>query len=486
MGDAGNATPLDYEVHPYPPEPAERNWRDIIIALVATGVTFYLWLKEPGFEMPVMLGLGAVLVVVSFKRPAVPCILFVIFSFLRLHEAFPILSPWRIPQLLAQLSIIVVFWHLVLSRSIRPFWTREMTIFAVFFLIATSTLVTATSREVAYRLWSDVFVKVGVIVLVITWATRTAADFQLISRLLSLSGAAVASVAIYNKINGIGLVEETRVTIGRAVGSVLGDPNDLALALLFPLSFSAALATGRVGLFDRFLGLIATGLIFSGIIATQSRGGLLGIAAVAAVLGSRFIKSRVALIGIGLTAVFLLFAVAGISGRQSGGAAEQGIDESSQGRLNAWETAWNMAKARPLTGVGLGNFTGNYWSYTTTWDGKAHAVHSTWFNILAETGFPGLIVFLTLVGTTGLVSWRCLRVVDRPEMDPRLYTAAIALAAGLASFCVSGTFLTQGFSWPFYIIFGMTMALSRVLAGGDSGDPLGPRVLPVAPVSPGR
>ncbi|OYW60074.1 MAG: hypothetical protein B7Y84_07350 [Azorhizobium sp. 32-67-21] len=48
-------------------------------------------------------------------------------------------------------------------------------------------------------------------------------------------------------------------------------------------------------------------------------------------------------------------------------------------------------------------------------------------------------------------------------MDPKLHTAAYALAAGLAGFCVSGTFLTQGFTWPFYIIFALTIALSRTL-----------------------
>lgn len=469
----------------YQPPPLERttsHWRDILLALAATGTMFYLWIGVEGVEYPVLLGALAIVVVMGFDRPAIPVILFVIFSFLRVHEAFEILNPWKIPQTLAQVSIIMVFWHLVLARTLKPFWTRELTIFAIFFVIASATVVTAVSRELAFKQWGELYSKVGLITVILAWTARTPGDFHLINRMFVLFGSAVAGVAIYNKLNGIGLVEGTRVTIGRETGSVLGDPNDLALALLFPLSFAGSLIIGRVNILDRLLGLIGFGTIFAGIICTQSRGGLLGITAVLALLGSRFIKSRALLITIGVVGVIGLFAVAGISGRQSGGAAEEGIDESSQGRLNAWETAWNMAKARPLTGVGLANFAPNYFFFTNDWDGKPHAVHSTWFGILAETGFPGIAVFLTLVGATALVARRSLNVVDSREVDPRLKTAAVALAGGLASFCVSGTFLTQGFSWPFYMIFAMTVALSRVLSLDQPQEPALAADLPPLPI----
>ncbi|WP_164738395.1 O-antigen ligase family protein [Aquabacter cavernae] len=450
-------------------EKRETHWRDIIVALLAVGIVFFAWMDRPGIEIPLAAGGGAVMVVLAFARPAVPCMLFVIFSFLRIHEAFPFMVTWRIPQLLAQLSLLVIFWHLVLARSMRPFWTRELILFASFFGVITLGIATSTSWEDSYLQWSDVFVKIAVIVIVLAWSTRSAGDFQLIARLLTGSGIAVAYVALYNQYQGIGLVEGTRVTIGRADGSVLGDPNDLSLALLFPLSFAGALLLGRVNFFDRMLGLAGCITIFFGILATQSRGGLLGLAAVCAILASRFIKSRAMLISIGVAAVFLLFVVAGIGGRSSGGEG-QGIDESSQGRLNAWGTAFNMAVHRPLTGVGLGNFTANYWTYTDEWDGKPHAVHSSWFLVLAETGFPGLALFLTLVGSTALMSWRCIRIVTTTEVDPRLHTAAYALAAGLGGYCVSGTFLTQGFTWPFYIILALAVALHKVLTDQKQRD----------------
>lgn len=448
----------------------ETHWRDIVIALVAVGGLFFAWMGDPGIKVPLAAAAGAVMVVLSFYRPAIPCTLFVIFSFLRIHEAFLALEPLKLPQLLAMLALVVVSWHLFLARTMRPFWTRELVLLAVFFALVTFGILTSTNWADSYKQWSDVFVKIIIIAFVLAWSTRQPGDFALIARLLTAGGIAVACVAIYNSENGIGLVEGTRVTISRAEGSVLGDPNDLALALLFPLSFAGAMLIGRVNFFDRLLGAAGVTTIFLGILATQSRGGLLGLAAVCAVLASRYIKSRAVLIGIGVGAVFLLFVVAGISGRSSGGAG-QGIDESSQGRLDAWQTAFNMAVHHPLTGVGLSNFASNYWEYTEEWDGHPHAVHSSWFLMLAEAGFPGLFLFLWLVGSTGVLSWQCLRIVTRMEVDRRLHTAAYALSAGLAGFCVAGTFLTQGFTWPFYIILALTVALHRLLTEQETPQP---------------
>ncbi|BAF90635.1 putative membrane protein [Azorhizobium caulinodans ORS 571] len=456
---------------------------EIVIALLCVALVFYSWMKQPGLEMPLLISAGFVVVVLAFKRPSVPCIMFVCFSFLRIHEAFPVLSPLRIPQLLAQLILIVTFWHLVLMRSIRPYWSRELTAFAVFFTFCTASIVTSSGRDTSFLFWSDSFSKVALMTLLIAWCTRKAADFQLAGQTIVLAGIAVSCVAIYNKVHGIGLVEGTRVTIGRDVGSVLGDPNDLALALLFPLSFAGALVVARTNLLNRFYGLVGFGFVVAAIICTQSRGGLLGLATVTAVIGSRYVKNKMLVGIIGVCAMVLLYAVAGISGRSSGGAAEQGIDESSEGRLIAWRTAWNMVKAHPLLGVGLNTFPLNYYFYTPEWDGHEHAVHSTWFGVLAETGFLGFTSFITMIGMLIRLSLRCLSVAQGHGVDPRFSTAALALTSGLAGFCVSGTFLTQGLSWPIYVTLALTVALARALSEPrDPGSevPVAGPFLPVA------
>jgi O-antigen ligase len=132
------------------------------------------------------------------------------------------------------------------------------------------------------------------------------------------------------------------------------------------------------------------------IICTQSRGGLLGSLAVFGIIVNHFVKQKWILFAGGGIGGMLLIAAAGISKLASGGADEEGIDESAMGRIHAWNAAWRMALGRPLTGVGVDNFYQNYFFYSDHWDGVPHAVHSTWFVIVAESGFPGFIMFVAL------------------------------------------------------------------------------------------
>ncbi|WP_310620814.1 O-antigen ligase family protein [Flexibacterium corallicola] len=286
-------------------------------------------------------------------------------------------------------------------------------------------------------------------------------DFALAARIFVIAGMIVAAVAVSRKMQGLGLVEGSRVTIGRDYGSVLGDPNDLALVLGFPLSFATALAIFRPTLFDRLLGAIGTLLICWGIIATQSRGGLLGIVTVMGIAGNRVIKNKVILAGIGAVGLAGLMVMAGINDRKSGGAAEAGIDESAMGRIYAWQAAWRMAVQRPLNGVGLDNFVDNYFFFSSHWDGMNHAVHSTWLGVLAETGFPGFISFVTMVVLMVLTNLKSTKILDETNAPTSTKATALALVGGIAGFCVSGTFLTQGFTWPIYILLALTVALSR-------------------------
>lgn len=433
------------------------------VAVAACGVAALPLLALPH---PAVVAVGAILPLAACFVVRIPfplCLGFVIFSFFRIHEAFPVLMPFRIPQMLAIPTLGVLAWQIFGSKRIQPFWSRELTWFAAFFVLVTIGVVTATSRPTAMAYWTGTYVKIGIMTLAIAWMTSEPKHFAMASRAFLLAGLAISYVTLYNKANSIGLVEGTRVTIGRDMQSVLGDPNDLSLVLLFPMAFAVSQATTRgTPLFWRLFGAIGVAVMLSAIIATQSRGGLLGSVTVFSIFGARMIKSKALLMTIALVGGMTLFAVAGISGRSSGGAAEDGIDESSMGRIHAWGAAINMAIKRPLTGVGLDNFVSNYYLYSAFWDGKNHAVHSTWFGVLGETGLPGLIVFVTMIVLMARSALTASRALDaNPNAHPASRAMGRAVIAGLGGFCVSATFLTQGFTWPIYIQLALTVAISR-------------------------
>ena len=401
------------------------------------------------------------------RKPFVVCLTFIMFSFFRLHEVFPQLDPIKIPLLTALGSYFVLAWHIILTQKVQVYWRHEHTIFARFFGWVVLGIAFSSYPPVAFGSFTSVYVKIGIMVLAISWLMTEHWHFKLAHLLIICSGLAVGGVTLYNNANGIGMVEETRVTIP---GTSLGDPNDLSLVLSFPMSYAVALATTKnTGKFRTLIGLVGIVVFVSSIIATQSRGGLLATVAVFGIFGLRIIKSKLLLISIGSFGLLILVAAAGISDRKSGGAAEDGVDESAMGRIHAWEAAFNMGIRNPLTGVGLSLFLDNYWNYAThsRAEGKAHVTHSTWFQVLAEAGFVGLGLFGFMIFTIFMSIHSSLKRLDRnkgsPEYDPHMTAIAVGTYAGLAGFCVSGTFLSQGFLWPVYIITSISIAIANYM-----------------------
>jgi len=436
-----------------------------------------IWFFMPSPIVVIALFIAPLIVVKVVKYPYVICLGFIIFSFFRIHEAFPVLSPLHIPQLLAISSLGVLGWHLFVSKQIECYWTTQLSWFASFFGLVVIGIMFASNKAEAMSTFSATYIKIAIMAIAIVWLSRKPEDFLLASRLFLIAGVTVALVALHNKANGIGLVEGTRVTIGRDIGSILGDPNDLSLVLLFPSSFGLSLFFSQgIGKFERLLAGIGFITLASAIIATQSRGGLLGIMAICGYFAWIKVKSKMLLISAVALVLPILFVAAGISERSSGGAAEDGIDESAMGRIYSWGAAIKMAVSNPLTGVGLDNFYINYYYFSSHWDGKNHAVHSTWFGILAETGFLGLSVFIGLLVSlfkklrTSQQQLELLILICQSSGSKQenktlkvIQTFSFSVFAGLLSFMISGTFLTQGFTWPFYILMALTISLCHYI-----------------------
>jgi len=436
-------------------------------ALLALGLSLLIgitWKFFPHPALVVVIGILPLALMFVLKQPFLMVLLFVIFSFFRIHEVFPQLYNFKIPLMLSMASLAALSWHVGITGKIKTYWRPELTAITLFFVMIVVGVLLASNRPVAIEYFKGIYWKIIVMTFAIAWLSRTARDFDLASRLITFSGLLVGLVALYNSANSIGLVEGTRVTIGRAIGSILGDPNDLALVLMFPVAFATSLImTGGLGRFTRQLGLVSVLVLFSAVIATQSRGGLLGIMAILGFFGYRRIPSKALLFSLAGVAATAMFVLAGISDRSSGGAVEAGIDASAMGRLYAWEAAFGMAVDNPLTGVDINNFYSNYFFYSPHWDGLNHAVHSTWFGVLAETGFLGLAVFIVTMVMLVKTSIRSLQRIEQnlDQVDPAIHATAQAVLAGLLGTVISATFLTQGFTWPIYILLALVVAIAR-------------------------
>jgi probable O-glycosylation ligase (exosortase A-associated) len=243
----------------------------------------------------------------------------------------------------------------------------------------------------------------------------------------------------------------------------LGDNNGVAVGTMMLVPVLGALAQTATRKWETYLHRFLLIGVFMRGITTYSRGGFLAASVLGVFSLIRSPRKVRTLIGIG--AIVLI--VTTIMPQQfwdrmnTINAEQDERDDSAAGRVHFWTVAMIMADAKPLTGVGFNGFSQSYESYNgpSEFAGQ-RAVHSVWFGLLADMGYPGLTLFLLLL-TSSL--WSCWRVSVNCKKDPdqrdlRIY--ANALFTSLVTFAAGGTFLSAQYNEMVWHFIGLTTTLS--------------------------
>ncbi len=428
------------------------------MALIAAVGVLLLWLAPQLALNPIMVPLALLAVVFSIHAPFHVSLLLVVFSCFRVQEAYQLPSQLSPIFPLGMMIIISLFWHMSFTRSIKPSWSPELRTLASFVGVVTVGLLFAANRWLAYDEWAS-YLKIIIFTSAVAWFSRSFFHLKIFAYTIISCGMLISIVAIYNGFVGEGLVEGTRVSVGAAdPKSFLANPNDLALLLLTPLSVTAAVLVQERSPVSRVVCTLIGSSIMWAIVLTQSRGALFGILASLAVIVFRRIKSKLTIVALLVGLAVLLYVAMGISGRVSGGAADE-KGESAENRLIAWRAGINMAVSRPF-GVGIGNFTSQFDQYSPARIPKITA-HSIWFQVLGETGFVGLTMFTWLIVVClrrALQNFRGLTACGAP---PLITGLSLGVLAGIAGFCIAGSFLSLAYAWPLYLLVSLTSALAH-------------------------
>jgi len=367
--------------------------------------------------------------------------------------------PPVVSELKLQVLISVALPLLIAFGKLR-WWHPLMTIWIAFFALAVIHIPIAYNNYSAYGFARTCYTGVA-IALCIAWLLQRRADLRL--ALVAWMGS-MTYVALYGITHG-----------GRGPGGFMGDENDLALACCtaFPFAFFG---------FERLRGGAkwiagALAVVFvMAIVVSFSRGGFVGLAAVGlyCFYFSRR-KGRNIAIGIASILAFLVFAPAEyieeiktIQDTQGG---------TAESRRFLWDAAVNMWKDNPVIGVGGG---GTLWligEYQPTdpkydhpsyrlrnWSGQA--VHSLYFELLAEFGIVGILLYGGMVYLHFRVLNRLRRDVARrtSKTDPlRRETELFAgcLAGAMVGFLVPAIFVSV-LTYPYlWYLSAFTLALDR-------------------------
>src|SRR5262249_44502939 len=246
---------------------------------------------------------------------------------------------------------------------------------------------------------------------------------------------------------------------------MLGDNNCVAVGMLMLVPTLTALATTATRKWERWIGRFMAIGVMNRAITTYSRGGFLAFIGLGLMYVLRSTKRVPAIIGISVAAALILPVLPNEfwdrmnTIKPPDQIEEQ--DESARGRLHFWNVAITMANDRALVGVGCNSYNAVYDRYDDSggWYGHNRSVHSTWFGILAELGYPGFILFIAQLGLAFKACRRARRAAKVGPQYAALGQFAFALEGGLVAFMIGGTFLPFQYTEMYWHWIGLSIAL---------------------------
>ena len=236
---------------------------------------------------------------------------------------------------------------------------------------------------------------------------------------------------------------------GRISVSSTYDPNDIALFFVTFMPFAAAEAAAGRGLM-RFL---AAGTAVAAVISialTQSRGGIIALAAIGLhvllLVKNRRVLLLLPLLGLG-AALVLFSADEALWERFRSLQNESDYNlEDQGGRLEVWKQGIGFFLRRPLTGVGMGQFST---ALGTVGSGLYKNAHNSYVQIAAELGLAGIGAFLAMLWKARRMALAAMRQPFASREDSLRHTG---LLLGLTGFAVGGFFLSQAYGGILYAL----------------------------------
>jgi probable O-glycosylation ligase (exosortase A-associated) len=247
-------------------------------------------------------------------------------------------------------------------------------------------------------------------------------------------------------------------------GTFIQDNNQLGLAMIMVLPFIWYLFMTTTQRFLR-LGLLGAGaLTVVAIAGTHSRGAFV---ALSVLMSYMWFKSRykvVTLVGALVLGAGVLTMLPSHWYDRMSTIQTYDQDESVRGRFDAWTFAWRVAKEKPLLGGGFSVFyDGRYFMQLVPEAIAPRAAHSIYFEVLGETGFVGLGMFLALGVSTFFTAMGVGRLArDHPDLEWAKLLASM-MQVSLTGYAVAGAFLNLGFFDLYYFIIALTVALKVVV-----------------------
>ncbi|MGV3723460.1 MAG: O-antigen ligase family protein [Actinomycetota bacterium] len=418
----------------------------VLSMLAAAGlIAAALLTKSPVLVVAGTVGLLGCAVIIA--RPFIGILLFLTLMYTRPELFAPQVADMRLPLVISVLTLFA--WGIrVLIKQERFIWRPELAWVGAFGLTMLVSAIQVPGNAAMVDCLLDML-RLTALVLILQQLVSTEGRAHAVLQLLLGVTVILALYAIHGWVTESAVLNEHGTK--RAIVAVgdFDDPNDLSAALVIPVPIALLMLMRARSIFGRIWGLATLGALLVGIYLCNSRGGML---ALGVALGVFLIYSlgwkKGCILGAVALAALLVFA----PNRFSSDSLDH--DDSSLGRIEAWDAGLQMFQRSPLLGVGYDQFE------------ERHVIpaHNSLVHGLAESGLFNAIAWV------GLNYWAILTLIrlrrsraledEEPERGVWLGYPA-ALQAGLLASLTAGFFLSHTFR-PVPLI---PVALAAALGG---------------------
>jgi putative inorganic carbon (HCO3(-)) transporter len=235
-------------------------------------------------------------------------------------------------------------------------------------------------------------------------------------------------------------------------GTIIGDNNQLALALLMALPFVEYLRSTVVSKWFSALLLVCMGLMVISVLGSYSRGALVAMAVLALIAVLQSKRKILYLLVIASFAVVVLSLMPPEFFERANSIKSADSDSSFLGRWMAWQVALFYATDHFPFGAGFygPQLAGIFSHYFP--GASLHAAHSIYFQVLGEHGFIGLILYL-LIMVSALQSYRRLSKMRLENTEAAwIHRFAQLCITSLLVFAVGGALLSMAYYDTFIML----------------------------------
>lgn len=293
--------------------------------------------------------------------------------------------------------------------------------------------------------------------------------FQDLIKLRLLIWVIVLSIGFFGLKGGIWAVVTggQNMVLGPPDSFIAGNTNlGLALNMVLPFLFFLRREVTRRWL--RHLLLAMFGFSAIATLITYSRGAFLGLVTVLLLLS---LKSRAKLVTLLLLAVcipIITLMVPEMVVKRMETIQTYEEDISAMSRLQVWQLSYLLALDHPFLGGGFEPFSPDIYRQYLPNDlsKEAHlgtGAHSIYFQVLAEHGFTGLILYVGLILSTMMSLRWIIRKSCKDRSMQSIYNYAQMIEVSLFGYLVSGIFLSMCYFDLFYHLVAIVVILKKLI-----------------------